>query len=132
MVWLKNRTMVTYAVYGFLGGVVFLFAGLWIEITKEKLPFTLWAISYLHRTGPVVLTLDLAPFLFALLAGVVGFQRSLNNLILQSKKEWETTFDAFSDPTFVVNEEGNIVRCNHAFIDRLNSTYSKVIGRPLS
>ena len=132
MVWLKNRTMVTYAVYGFLGGVVFLFAGLWIEITKEKLPFTLWAISYLHRTVPVVLTLDLAPFLFALLAGVVGFQRSLNNLILQSKKEWETTFDAFSDPTFVVNEEGNIVRCNHAFIDRLNSTYSKVIGRPLS
>jgi PAS domain S-box-containing protein len=52
-------------------------------------------------------------------------------IISRAKKEWEATFDAFSDPVFIVDKDGCIIRCNHAVLDRLNSTYMKVLGRKL-
>ncbi len=40
-------------------------------------------------------------------------------------------FDSISDPILVADE--NIVcRCNHAVVDRLNTTFSKVIGGSLA
>ena len=131
MAWIKNRTMARFAIYGFLGGVLFLCVGLWIEMTKEHLPFTLWAFLYLHRTVPIVITLDLAPFLFAFLAGMVGYQSNLNNLISQSKKEWEATFDALQDPIFILDKDNHVIRCNHAFIDKLNTSFYKVVGQSI-
>ncbi len=66
------------------------------------------------------------------MAGIIGSQRQLTSIISKSKKEWETVFDSLSDPIFIVNGSGKIARCNHAVIDRLNTTYLKVIGQPFS
>ena len=132
MAWYKNRTIIFYTAIGFLAGFTFPLFGYWLVFNKEHLPYTIWSLLYIQRTQPSIWAMELAPLVFGFMAGLLGQQRSLSLIVSQSKKEWETTFDSFSDPIFVVNKEGNIVRGNHAFVDRLNSTYSKVIGRPLS
>ena len=99
---------------------------------RQNLPFTVWAYLYLHANHYVFYLLDLAPFGFGILFGLVGLQRSSNSIALQSKKEWETTFDALSDPIFITDKDGRISRCNHAVLDRINLPYMKVIGRELT
>jgi PAS domain-containing protein len=41
-------------------------------------------------------------------------------------------FDSISDPFLVTDENDRILRCNHALVDRLNTTFMKVIGRSLA
>src|SRR5689334_22541481 len=132
MQWYKNRTMYFYGLIGFLGGVAFLVAGILLEFDRHHLPYTLWSFLYLHETEPIVFLLDLAPLVFGFMLGLVGLQRSLFSTISQGKREWETTFDAFPDPVFITNANGDILRCNHAVIDKLNLATFKVIGRPLA
>ena len=62
----------------------------------------------------------------------VSLPQTVNQNLEQAKKEWEATFDAFSDPIFIVDTEGNVIRCNHAVVDRMNTSYMKVIGRKLT
>lgn len=131
MVWYKNRAMYLFAIVGFFLGVLFLLAGLWLEMQKQSLPMTYWSYLYLHRTHYVYFLLDLAPFGFGILFGLVGQQRSSNSVISRSKKEWETTFDALSDLIFVANADGQIIRCNRSVIDRMNAKYTDVLGRQL-
>lgn len=132
MKWLKNRTVYRYAIIGFLGGIGFLVLGIWLEFSKQQLPYTLWSFLYMQRTQPLIWTLDMAPLVFAFMAGMIGNQKSLSSVISRDKKEWETIFGSFSDPIFVTDTNGHIVRCNHAVIDRLNTTFSNVIGKLLS
>ncbi len=124
--------MYMYAIVGGILGTLFLFTGLWLEMQRQHLPFTWWAYLYLHSHYYVLLLLDVAPFGFGLLFGLVGLQRSSNLVILQSEKEWEIIFDSFSDMIFVVNAENIILRCNHAVADRLNARFSDLIGKPLA
>ena len=51
-------------------------------------------------------------------------------MISRGKKEWEATFDAVADLIFMVHSNGNIVRCNKAVINKLNSSYKTLIGSP--
>ena len=132
MVWYKNRTMYLSAILGVFVGMLFLFTGLWLEMQRQNLPFTLWSYFYLHVNHYIFFLLDLAPFGFGVLFGLVGLQRSLYFIISQSKKEWETTFDVLSDPIFITDRDGNITRCNHAALDRINLPFIKVIGRRLT
>jgi two-component system sensor histidine kinase/response regulator len=132
MNWHKQNTTTRFAIYGFLAGLLLLFVGVWAEMEREQLPFTYSAFIDLHQIVPLTFMLDLAPFLFALFAGIIGYQHDLNRLVSQSKKEWEATFDAFSDPIFIVDAAGNVIRCNHSVVDRLNMTYPKVLGRQLT
>ena len=131
MPWYKNRTMYLFTIVGFLTGFIFLFAGLWLEMQRQNLPFSYWAYLYLHQNHYVFFLLDVAPFGFGILFGLAGLQYSSNSMISQSKKEWETTFDALSNPIFITDEGGTIFRCNHAALDRLNVPAIKVIGRQL-
>ena len=131
MAWYKNRTMYLSAFLGGILGCIFLITGLWLELQVQNLPFSYWSYLYLHKTHYVFFLLDFAPFGFGILFGLVGLQRSLYSMISQSKKEWESTFDAFSDPIFITDQDGCIIRCNHAALDRLNSTYMKVLGKQL-
>src|ERR1041385_4750042 len=117
MDWLKNRTAQRFAIIGFLGGLLFLMAGIWLEFNRHHLPLNLWAFPYLHRTEPMVFLLDLAPVVFGVMAGLLGSQYSLSATVARGKKEWETIFDAFSDLIFVTDSNGRIIRCNHAVID---------------
>lgn len=129
MKWLKNKTVIWFAFIGFLTGCGFLLAGLWLEFSRHRLPATLWAYVYLHQTQPMIYVIDLAPFMLALMGGLIGSQRSLANTVSQSKKEWELIFDSFSDPIFVADQNDRIVRCNRALINKLNIPFNKVIGQ---
>ncbi|HEX2696147.1 MAG TPA: response regulator, partial [Anaerolineales bacterium] len=132
MRWFKNRTVYGYMLIGFIGGIALLVLGVWLEFSKQHLPYTIWSFFYVQRTNHLIWPLDLAPFFLAALAGMIGSQRSLSSIISRSKKEWETIFDSLSDPIFVTDSNGRILRCNHAVIDRLNTTFPRVIGQPLS
>jgi len=132
MDWLKNRTAQRFALIGFLGGLLFLIAGIWLEFNKHHLPLALWSFLYLHRTEPIVFLLDLAPVVFGVMAGLLGSQYSLSATIARGKKEWETIFDSLADLIFVTDSHGRIIRCNHAVIDRLNTQFVNVIGKPIS
>ncbi|MEW6649278.1 MAG: response regulator [Chloroflexota bacterium] len=49
--------------------------------------------------------------------------------IIRAKKEWEATFDAISDLILLTDGSGKIIRCNRATIEKLNISYSQLIGR---
>ena len=132
MAWYKNRAMYLSAILGVIVGTLFLLTGLWLEMQRQGLPFSMASYFDLHERHYVFFLLDLAPFGFGILFGLVGMQRSLNSVISQSKKEWETTFDVLSEPIFITNDDGKIIRCNHAVLDRLNVSYLNVIGRQLT
>jgi len=51
--------------------------------------------------------------------------------VSRGKKEWETTFDAVADLIFVIDSGGNIVRCNKAVVQKLDSSFKALIGSPL-
>ena len=131
MEWLKNRTMYLYALAGVLFGVILFSVGIWLEFTKKHLPFAPWAIFYVHRDDPMIIALDLAPLLFGMVGALIGSQRHLFTVLERSKHEWVTIFDAISDPILIADENGHLLRCNHAVVDRLNTTYAKVIGSSL-
>ena len=132
MDWLKNRTIRWYAVIGFIGGLLFLFAGYWLALDRQNLPLARWVIPYVHRTDPLVFLLDLAPFLFGTMASLLGSQVHLSATVIQAKRELETVFDAISDLILVTDSDGRILRCNHAVVDRLHTTFFNVIGKPLA
>ncbi|HVF26076.1 MAG TPA: PAS domain S-box protein, partial [Anaerolineales bacterium] len=132
MNWLKNRKVQQFAVTGFLGGLLLLVSGLWLAFDRNQLPLTLWGVSYIHRINPMLYVLDLTPIILAVMAGLLGVQSSLSATIARGKKVWETIFDSFSDLIFVTDSDGLIIRCNHAVIDRLNTHYMNVIGKPIS
>ncbi len=131
MKWYKNRSMYLFALMGFIGGLIFLVVGIWLEFNRQHLHFTLWSFLYLHRIQPMMFMLDLAPLVFGTLAGMIGLQRSLSATISQAKKEWEMIFDSFSDLIFVVDEQNIVMRCNRAVVDNLGTKFTGVIGRSL-
>jgi two-component system, sensor histidine kinase and response regulator len=130
--WYKDSSTRRHALWGFLAGLLFPAAGMIVEAAARHLPPSPAALLLLQRTQPLLWLMDLAPFILGATAGAIGFQRSLSSVIAQAKKEWEKVFDAVSDPILVADDQGRIIRCNHAVIDRLNTTFANVVGRPLS
>ncbi|MEK7441362.1 MAG: ATP-binding protein, partial [Chloroflexota bacterium] len=55
-----------------------------------------------------------------------------NERIERAKKEWEATVDSLSDLILLTNEEGSVVRCNRATVDRFQKEYDDVLNHPLS
>src|ERR1044072_5431320 len=132
MEWLRNRTLYLFTLAGVLFGIVLFSFGIWLEFSKQHLPFVPWAIFYVHRDDPMIIALDLAPVLFGMVGALIGSQRRLFTVLERSKHEWETIFDAISDPIRIADENEHLLRCNHAVVDRLNTTYTKVIGSSLA
>jgi PAS domain S-box-containing protein len=128
----KNRTLYLLIALGIVFGMLVLFLGVWLEFSKQHLPFEFWSFLYIHRTEPMILTLDFAPLLFGLVGGLIGSQRGLFKVIERSKKEWELIFDSISDPILVTDRNDVILRCNHALVVRLNTKFSNVIGHTLA
>src|SRR5687767_12198317 len=132
MDWLKNRTVQQSITIGFLGGLLIMSLGFWLEFNKDHLPLAVWSFLYVHRTEPMVFMLDLAPIVFAIIGGLLGSQYNLSATVTRGKKEWETIFDSISDPIMMTDSQGRVLRCNRAVVKRLNTTYSSVIGKSLS
>jgi two-component system, sensor histidine kinase and response regulator len=128
----NNWTVYRFFIVGFLGGLLFLLMGTWLEINRHHLPITFWSFGYLHRTSPMIIMLDLAPLVFGTMMGLIGLQRNLHSTIVKGKREWEVTFDASLDPIFVIDDHSRILRCNRAVTDRLNTTFPNVVGKLLS
>ena len=129
---LINRTTLRFAFFGFLVGLLFPTVSTILRLGKLNLPFAWAGIVKLHQTEPMIWVTDLAPFVLAVIVGLLSRERELIRTISVGKKEWEATFDAFSEPVFIVDGDERLVRCNHAVIDKLNTTYSFVIGRLLT
>src|SRR5262249_12833351 len=132
MTWYRDATVRRYALWGFAGGLLIVVAGSVVEAFFLRLPIDLTSLTLVQRTQPELWLIDLAPVILAAMAGMIGHQMSLSAVIARAKKEWEQIFDAVSDPVLVVDENGRIIRCNHAVIDRLNTTFQNVVGRPFS
>ena len=132
MTWYKNQTTIRYAIVGFLAGFVFPLLGFFLEFNMERLPYTFESFLYIQQNHPSIWSVELAPLVLGFVAGLTGQQHGFSVTLSQVKKEWETTFDAFSDPVFITDKEGLIIRCNHAVLDRLNTTSMKVLGRQLT
>lgn len=118
--------------WGVLGGALFPLVGSWVEIILRGLPFALSSFAAVQRTQPLLWIIDTAPFVLGAVAGMIGYQRSLSAMIHLGRKEWEAIFDSFSDPILVTDADGRLLRCNHAVIDRLNTTFTFVIGKPIA
>jgi len=117
MKWYKNRAMYLFGLMGFLGGIVCIVLGLWLELARYHLPLSWWSVLYIHRTDPMIFVVDTSPLILTAMAALIGLQFSLSTAIIQGKKEWEIIFDSFSDPIFVTNENDQIARCNLAAAD---------------
>jgi len=48
----------------------------------------------------------------------------------QAKQEWEATFDAVTDPVFLHNADGNIMRANRAYAEHAGMSIEEVVGKP--
>ena len=68
---------------------------------------------------------------------IVAYQRDISErrgfveLLLNAKKEWETTFDTIEDLILITDENGQIRRCNRATTARLQVDYADVLGKSL-
>ena len=128
---LSNWKNYRFFLYGFLGGICFLLVGVWLETYRYQFPLTLQSFVQLHKTSPMIIMLDLAPLMFGTMIGLMGLQRGLQSIIAKGKKEWEIMFDASLDPIFVIDQQSRILRCNRAVINRLNTSFTEIIGRRL-
>lgn len=131
MEWIKNKQIRQYALWGVLGGFCFVAAGTWMEIVLGNLPREPFSIFTAQFSNPLLWVIDTAPVVLGFVGGLIGSQKDLFARVSQAKHEWETVFDASSDPTFVIDPQGLVLRCNHASIDRLNTYFANVIGKPL-
>ena len=71
MAWTTNFKRYRYTVMGFLAGILIWSFGSWLEFRIEKLPFQWWALAYLHRIQPLIITFDLAPVVLGLIGWLV-------------------------------------------------------------
>jgi len=132
MQWTTNLKNNRYTFYGFLAGIVVLGIGVWLGLDNEHLSLSLWSLIYLHRIQPIIITYDLAPVFFGIIGALLDRQQNLLHVISHAKKNWETVFDSLSDLIIITDANGMITRCNRAVIDCLDTTYVKVIGKPVS
>jgi PAS domain S-box-containing protein/putative nucleotidyltransferase with HDIG domain len=51
-------------------------------------------------------------------------------MVEQGKREWEATFDAVTDPVFLHNADGNIMRANRAYAEQAGMSVEDVVGKP--
>ncbi len=65
------------------------------------------------------------------LAAEIQERNRIEVIISRAKKEWEAIFDAVSDLILLVDQHGNVVRCNMAVVRALNRTFQDIIGQPI-
>jgi len=52
------------------------------------------------------------------------------HVIERAKREWETTFDAVTEPIFLHDADDNIVRVNRAYAEHAGMDMKEIIGKP--
>jgi len=52
------------------------------------------------------------------------------HVIERAKREWETTFDAVTEPIFLHDADDNIIRVNRAYAEHTDMGIKEIIGKP--
>jgi len=50
--------------------------------------------------------------------------------IQRAKQEWEQTFDAVTDPIFIHDKQGCVIRANSAYAKQAGMSFDEIIGTP--
>ncbi|HMN60512.1 MAG TPA: ATP-binding protein, partial [Anaerolinea sp.] len=66
------------------------------------------------------------------MAEEVTERRRIESVISRAKKEWEAVFDAVTDLILMVDDHGNVVRCNLASIRAFQRSFQEMIGTPVT
>lgn len=56
-------------------------------------------------------------------------RKKAEDAVIQSKKEWEKTFDAISDPIFIHDKELKVIRANKAYQEASGMSFGEIIGK---
>jgi PAS domain S-box-containing protein len=131
MKWYRDSLVRRYVLFGLIGGLAFPVAGTFIEAARLGMAFSFPTLFFLQRTQPLLWIIDVAPLAIGFLAGMLGLQSSLSSLIDRDEQAWKAVFDSFSDPIFVVDAGGLIIRCNRIAVEKLQSSFKDVIGKQL-
>ncbi len=128
---LMRSQVFRFAVLGGFFGLLFPILGAWIEMERQGLSFSLSSFLKVQQTEPLLWIIDTAPFILAFIFTLLGQKQETERILSLAKKESEITFDAFQDPIFILDNDSRVFRCNHAFVDKLNTSFYKVIGQPI-
>ena len=132
MKWFKDSTTRWYMLWGFVLGLISIALATVIAISENHLPWDFGSVLEAARMDPLLQLIYTAPLFLGFFVGMIGYQKGLSSMISRGKKEWEATFDSFTDLIFVTDSNERIIRCNRAVIDHLNTSYNNVIGKPIS
>ncbi len=122
-----SPTPYRYLLIGFLIGLLFPLAVTLVEIPTTGQPFS-WAALAAVQSRPSLWLVDTAPIFLGVLFSRLGLQQARITL---AKKDWELTFDAISDMIILLSMDGRVLRCNRAVIQFFNTSFQKVIGKPV-
>lgn len=94
--------------------------------------------TIIHADGRrVVLSVNSAPLYSGKqVVGTINFGRDITvgkkmeEALKKSRKEWESTFDAISDPIFIHDKEFRIVKANRAYQEAVGIPFQEIIGKP--
>ncbi|MBI5295412.1 MAG: response regulator [Chloroflexi bacterium] len=141
-----------YGGMGFVLGLIFPFLGSWIESALLGLPWNWSSFITIQRSQPLIWFIDILPFFLSAIFMLIGRRQELEAaharleesvsdqdqllkstwaLIDRSEREWETLFDALSDPIFVTDDVGRIQRCNRAVANKLQIPFKDIINKPV-
>jgi len=132
MKWYKDSTTRWYALWGFVLGLISIALATVIAISENHLPWDFGSVLEVRQIDPLLQLIYTAPLFLGFFVGMIGYQKGLSSMISKGKKEWEATFDSFTDLVFITDSNERIVRCNRAVIDQLHTSYNNVIGKPIS
>jgi len=59
-------------------------------------------------------------------------RRQTEILISRAKKEWETTFDAVTDPIILTDNQDIIARCNRVLTQKVSKPFKEIIGNSIT
>lgn len=55
-------------------------------------------------------------------------RQKIEQVLSRAKREWEVVFDSVKDMILIIDQSGQIVRCNRMVIERFHKSFSEVIG----
>jgi diguanylate cyclase (GGDEF)-like protein/PAS domain S-box-containing protein len=59
----------------------------------------------------------------------IGRQKQMEETLINTAREWRTTFDSIHDAVWISDMEGKIQRCNRAALEHFGKSFPEIIGR---
>lgn len=143
---IKQRKILSYALYGFVFGLFFPIISTVSELVRYEVKFSLPFIKALHINQPLLLIIDLAPFILAASFSLIGIQSArfhetslklddqIKDQATQIQNEHyflEALINSTSFAVVRLDTNHHIITCNKAFEDLFGYTCDEIIGEHL-